>query len=78
MLQRGVFEDLVRNTIVNASLPQLSKGEVSLCGEPFQLLVLVKSQSKMLWNTGGILQKDFLPTIEKLFSKGEQSDFSTR
>ena len=23
MLQRGVFEDLVRNTIVNVSLPQL-------------------------------------------------------
>ena len=34
-LQRGVFEDLVRNTIVNASLPQLSmKEEVSWCGEP--------------------------------------------
>ena len=27
MLQRGVFEDLVRNTIVNASLPQLSMEE---------------------------------------------------
>ena len=36
MLQRGVFEDLVRNTIVNASLPQLSmEEEVSWCGEPF-------------------------------------------
>ena len=45
--------------------------------EPFQLLVLVscftvKSQL-MLWNTG-ILQKGLLPTIEKLFSKAEQSD----
>ena len=56
-LQRGVFEDLVRNTIVNASLTQLSmEEEVSWCGEPFQLLVLVscftvKSQL-MLWNTG--------------------------
>ena len=26
-LQRGVFEDLVRNTIVNASLPQSSMEE---------------------------------------------------
>ena len=56
-LQRGVFEDLVRNTIVNAYLLQLSMEEdVSWCGEPFQLLVLVscftvKSQL-MLWNTG--------------------------
>ena len=56
-LQRGVFEDRVRNTIVNASLPQLSmEEEVSWCGEPFQLLVLVscftvKSQL-MLCNTG--------------------------
>ena len=25
-----------------------------------------------------ILQKGIIPTIEKLFSKGEQSDFSTR
>ena len=56
-LQRGVFEELVRNTIVNASLPQLSmEEEVSWCGEPFQMLVLlscftVKSQL-MLWNTG--------------------------
>ena len=42
ILQRGVFEDLVRNTIVNASLSQLSmEEEVLLCGEPFQLLVLV-------------------------------------
>ena len=41
-LQRGVFKDLVRNTIVNASLPQLSMAEeVSWYGEPFQLLVLV-------------------------------------
>ena len=33
MLQRGVFEDLVWNTIVNASLPQLSmEEEVSWCG----------------------------------------------
>ena len=41
-LQRGVFEDLVRNIKVNASLPQLSmEEEVSWCGEPFQLLVLV-------------------------------------
>ena len=56
-LQRSVFEDLVRNTIVNASLPQLSmEEEVSWCGEPFPLLVLVsciivKSQL-LLWNTG--------------------------
>ena len=35
-LQRGVFEDLVRNTIVNASLPQLSMEEdMSWCVEPF-------------------------------------------
>ena len=27
VLQRRVFEDLVRNTIVNASLPQLSMEE---------------------------------------------------
>ena len=42
MLQTGVFEDLVRNTIVNASLPHLSmEEEMSWCGEHFQLLVLV-------------------------------------
>ena len=42
-----MFEDLVRNTIVNASLPQLSmEEEVSWCREPFQLLVLVS------WFTG--------------------------
>ena len=57
MLQRGVFEALVRNTIVNASLPQLSmEEEVSWCGEPFQPLVLVSCftvKSKfLLWNTG--------------------------
>ena len=34
--------NLVRNRIANASLPQLSmEEEVSWCGEPFQLLVLV-------------------------------------
>ena len=34
MLQRDVFEDLVRNTIVNASLSQLSMEE-EVCGELF-------------------------------------------
>ena len=34
MLQRGVFKDLVRNTIVNTSLPQITmEEEVSWCGE---------------------------------------------
>ena len=71
MLQRGVFKALVRNTIVNASLPQLSmEEEVSWCGEPFQLLVLVscftvKSQL-MLWNTGEYCRKACFP---QLFSK---------
>ena len=55
--QRGEFEELVKNTIVNASLPQLSMGEeVSWCGEPFQLLILVScfnvKRQLMLWNTG--------------------------
>ena len=35
-LQRGEFEHLVRNTIVNPSLPQLSMEEkVSWCGRAF-------------------------------------------
>ena len=55
-LQRGVFKDLVRNTIVNVSLPQLSmEEEVSWCGT-FQLLVLVScftvKSELLLWNTG--------------------------
>ena len=74
MLQRGVFEDLVRNTIVNASLPQLSmEEEVSWCGEPFQLLVLVscftvKSQL-MLWNTGEYCRKACFPQLKSCFLK---------
>ena len=73
-LQRGVFEDLVRNTIVNASLPQLSmEEEVSWCGQPFQLLVLVscftvKSQS-MLWNTGEYCRKACFPQLKSCFLK---------
>ena len=37
--QRGVFEDLVRNTIISASLPQLSMvEEVSWCAGTGELL----------------------------------------
>ena len=64
---------------MNASLPQLSmEEEVSWCGEPFQLLVLMscfhceKSINALEYRR--ILQKGLLPTIEKLFSKEEQSD----
>ena len=75
ILQRGVFEDLVRNTIVNASLPLLSmEEEVSWCGEPFQLLVLVSCFTPCEKSINALeyrrkLQKGLLPTIEKLFSE---------
>ena len=79
MLQRDVLEDLVSNTIVNASLPQLSmEEEVSWCGEPFsaagtgELLHCEKSINALEYRR--ILQKSLLPTIDKLFSKAEQSD----
>ena len=59
MLQRGVFEDLVRNTIVNASLPQLSmEEESSWYGELFQLLVLVAARE---WEgtTAGVAAREW-------------------
>ena len=67
-------EDLVRNTTVNASLPQLSmEEEVSWCGKPFQLLVLVRCftvKSKwMLWNTGEYCRKSCFPQLKSCFQK---------
>ena len=61
LLQRGVFEDLVINTIMNASLTQLSmEEEASWCGEPFHLELVscftVKSQL-LLWDTGYYAEK---------------------
>ena len=74
MLQRGVFKYLVRNTIVNASLPQLSiEEEVSWCGEPFQLLVLVSCftvrSQLMLGNTGEYCRKAVFPQLKSCFRK---------
>ena len=52
--------------------------EVSWCGEPFQLLctgeLLHCEKSINALEYRRILQKGLLPTIEKLFSKEEQSD----
>ena len=68
-------EDLVRNAIVNASLPQLSmEEEVSWWGEPIQLLVrvscfTVKSQL-MLWNTEiQYCRKACFPRLNSCFLK---------
>ena len=47
---------------------------MSWCGEPFQLLVQVSCLSINALKYRIILQKGLLPTIEKLFSKVEQSD----
>ena len=74
MLQRGVFEDREKNTIMNASLPQLSmEEEVSWCGEPFQLLVLVScftvTSQLMLWNTGAYCIKACFPQLKSCFLK---------
>ena len=80
MLQRGVFEDLVRNTIVNACLPQLiMEEEVLWSGVPFQLLLLVscftvKSQL-MLWNTGEYCRKTCFPQLKSCFLKGNNQIF---
>ena len=72
-LKRGVFKDLVRNTIVHASLPQLSmEEEVSWCGQPSQLLVLVSFTVKsqlMLWNTGEYCRKACFPQFKSFFLK---------
>ena len=71
MIQRGVFEALVTNTIVNASLPQLSmEEEVLWCGEPFlaagtgELLHCEKSFNALEYRI--ILQKGLLLPIAQL------------
>ena len=63
--QRGVFEELVINTIVNASLPQLSMEEeaweaFSAAGTG-ELLHCEKSMNALEYKR--ILQKGLLPTI---------------
>ena len=67
MLQRGVFEYLVRNAIVNAS------EEVSWCEEPFRLLVLVScftvKNQLMLWNKAEYCRKAGFPQLKSCFLK---------
>ena len=67
MLQRGVFEDLMRNTIVNASLPQLNTEEEVSCYGEFSAASL-KSQL-MLWNIGEYCRKACFPQLKSCFLK---------
>lgn len=55
ILHIDVFKDLVRNKIINASLPYLSIKKVVLwCGESFQLLILfscfMEKKVDYVWN----------------------------
>jgi len=67
MLQSGVFENLLRNIIINASLPQWSMEEE--CHWVRSLFSFTVKSHLMLWSRGEYCMNGLLPTNEKLLSE---------